>query len=251
MGKQSLINPVQVTEPAELISEEDVLRHYASVAQFQTHKRKYAHAPVPRQRIKRPKQENNIPISQQEDSIPKSQTLGEFASRNGGLEGQPNVSEPELSVSPTPQAEPSARSTSSVAVNFVSPRNILPPPPPLDDQLPDEPLPHTTSESDTLEEEAAGPSSSDPRPQWSFTTTPLPPHLQRQAQLRPSAAPSNVSEEDVSEVDEQERKAVGSRRKSVVASKEIVVQYTTGYTDRITKFSIDHMINGYAWPSDG
>ncbi|KAJ9093622.1 hypothetical protein QFC20_007081 [Naganishia adeliensis] len=61
-----------------------------------------------------------------------------------------------------------------------TPRNILPPPPPLNEEPP----------------------ATDPRPTWSFTTTPLPPHLQRQAQLRSPAAPSTISEEDISEVDE-------------------------------------------------
>lgn len=61
-----------------------------------------------------------------------------------------------------------------------TPRNILPPPPPLNEE----------------------PSATGPRPTWSFTTTPLPPHLQRQAQLRSPAAPSTISEEDISEVDE-------------------------------------------------
>lgn len=61
-----------------------------------------------------------------------------------------------------------------------TPRNVLPPPPPLAEDAP----------------------ATDPRPRWSFTTTPLPPHLQRQAQLRSPAAPSTISEEDISEVDE-------------------------------------------------
>ncbi|KAI5455267.1 hypothetical protein NCC49_000083 [Naganishia albida] len=68
--------------------------------------------------------------------------------------------------------------------------NILPTPPPLSEELP------TVS---SMEED---PPSTDPRPTWSFTTTPLPPHLKRQAQLHSPAATSTISEEDISEVDE-------------------------------------------------
>lgn len=69
--------------------------------------------------------------------------------------------------------------------------NILPPPPPLDpDRIP------------TASPISEDPPSTDPRPRWNFTTTPLPPHLKRQVQLHSPAAPSTISEEDVSEVDE-------------------------------------------------
>lgn len=183
---------MQAQELAEPISEEDVLLHFASVAQIPRHKRKYVHPPIPTQRIKRPKKENDPSISQ---------TFQEFASRNGDLSGSVrNESErPAFSTSPKNK---SARTTSSGAGTAISPRNILPPPPPLDDGLRDEPSRQDSIGPNASGEETAGPSSSDPRPQWTFATTPLPPHLQRQAQLRPSAAPGNVSEEDVSEVDE-------------------------------------------------
>ena len=192
MGKKGLLKSMHAQELAEPISEEDVLLHFASVAQIPRPKRTYVHPPIPTQPIKRLKKKDDPSISQ---------TSQEFASSNGDLSGSVR-NEPERPASSTSPKKQSARRTSPGAGTAISPRNILPPPPPLDDGLRDEPSQQDSIEPDASEETAAGASSSDPRPQWTFTTTPLPPHLHRQAQLRPSAAPSNVSEEDVSEVDE-------------------------------------------------
>lgn len=186
MSEENEIKPIKV-KPLSVISEIDVLQHFAATATFPYHKRKFVDPPVSRKRIRIPKQKN--PYKKPQHMIDAEREQDESRKRASSV-----TSQPDYSAAPVP----------SGSRHVDSPRNILPPPPPLEEPIPEtteEPIGDAPEESgEVVEESSQEPASTDHRPQW-IASTPLPPHLQRQAQLLPPA-PSTISEEDAMEVDE-------------------------------------------------
>jgi hypothetical protein len=192
MSEQSEIKPTKV-QPPRIITEIDVLQHFAATATFPYHKRKFVDPPVTRKRIRIPKQKN--PYKKPQHMIDAEEREQDEARKRAS--------------SVSSQSDYRAAPVPSGSRHLDSPRNILPPPPPpIEDPIPEtspEPIEATPEEipsGEVSEEPSQEPSSIDPRPQWNYASTPLPPHLQRQAQLLPPAAPSTISEEDAMEVDE-------------------------------------------------